>query len=140
MTDWFRASLSFQILSPILVMSVLVVLVCSGVAYAYFSNAMLKSMLKMSGKTKAQRIRSYGLEAAILTLLYTVIDVLSEMFGSGAVLRLNVFRNSKMDLALSVAAGFAVTFLVLALMDCSICENILKSNSCLAKTAQDINE
>lgn len=44
MTDWFRASLSFQILSPILVMSVLVVLVCSGVAYAYFSNAMLKSM------------------------------------------------------------------------------------------------
>ena len=97
-------------------------------------------IINVSGKTKAQRIRSYGLEAAILTLLYTVIDVLSEMFGSGAVLRLNVFRNSKMDLALSVAAGFAVTLLVLALMDCSICENILKSNSCLAKTAQDINE
>ncbi len=97
-------------------------------------------IINICGKTRAQRIRSYGVEAAILTVLYTGIDVLGEMLGFGAVLRLTVFMDSRMDFVLSVAAGFAVTFLVLYIMDYSIYENILKRNRRKGETTNTTNQ
>ena len=83
-------------------------------------------LFKVDGKSRAERKKLFATEAAVLSVIYTAMDLASEQFGSRAVLRLNVFITPGADILASLAAGFAVSFIVLYIMDYSLYEGLRK--------------
>ena len=45
-------------------------------------------LFKVDGKSRAERKKLFATEAAVLSVIYTAMDLASEQFGSRAVLRL----------------------------------------------------
>ncbi len=78
------------------------------------------------GRTQTRQKKMLAAEAAILSAIYTSIDLFREQFGGSAVLRLNLFNSPGADILVSLAAGFTVTFIVLYVMDHSLFEGLRK--------------
>lgn len=79
-------------------------------------------ILDTDDKSKKKRVKWYAVEAALLGGLFTLFDVVAELFGRSEMSRLGVFSNGSLDAVASAIAGFATTFVIFFICDWAIYE------------------